>query len=67
MDWIAKKGKIEDLDRSFDYEYWQSQSVTARLEAAWQMVKDYHIGILGDDENKLRLQRSLISVKRQES
>lgn len=58
MDWTVRKGKIEELDRSFDYEYWQSKSPTARFAAAWELVLEYHVGILGEDEDKLRLQRS---------
>lgn len=53
------------MDRSFDYEFWQKQTPIKRLEAAWQMVVDYHVGILGEDETKLRLQRSLVALKRQ--
>ena len=66
VDWKVRKGRIEELDRSFDYDFWQSQSPLARLEAAWQMVIDYHIGILGQNEDQLRLQRSVVAVKKQE-
>ena len=66
-EWIAKKGKIDDLDRSFDYKFWQSKTATERLAAAWQMVIDYHLGILGEDESKLRLQRYLVVLKQRES
>lgn len=64
--WVCRKGTLDELDREFDYEFWQSQSPTARLEAYWQMVVDYHLGILGEDEDKLRLDRSLVVLKQRE-
>ena len=67
MEWKSKKGKIEELNRDFDYAFWQSVSPIERLEAAWAMVVDYHVNILGENENKLRLQRSLVALKQQES
>ena len=67
MEWKVRKGKIEDLNRDFDYDYWQNQSPLARLEAAWELVRNYHIDILGENEDQLRLQRSFVAIKRQES
>ena len=66
MDWTVRKGKLSELDRSFDYEFWQAQTPTQRFAAAWQLVRDYHIGVLEQDEDQLRLQRSIVSVKRRE-
>lgn len=63
MDWICRKGKIEDLNRDFDYEFWQKQTPTQRFNAALEMIAEYHINILGEDEDKLRLQRSLVELK----
>lgn len=34
-------GRIEDLDRSFDQEFWQKQGTKAIFEAAYDMIKDY--------------------------
>lgn len=67
MIWKSRKGQIEDLNRDFDYEFWLERTPLERVAAAWQMVLDYHIGILGEDEDQLRLQRSLVSIQRQES
>jgi hypothetical protein len=61
--WFSKKGKIQDLDRSFDYEFWQTCSATARFAEAWQMALFYHVNIKGEDEDQLRLQRSLVELK----
>lgn len=66
MEWTVRKGKIEELDRDFDYEFWQQASPLARLSAAWQLVVDYHVGLLEENEDKLRLQRSFITIQRQE-
>ena len=66
MDWFVKKGKISELNRDFDLNFWQAQSPGSRFQAAWGLVVDYHIGILGESEDKLRLQRSIVSVKRRE-
>jgi hypothetical protein len=35
---MVRFGKIEQMDREFDLEFWQAQSSTARLDAAWNMV-----------------------------
>ena len=35
---VERRGKIEDLDRSFDLAFWQSQSPQARIQAAWELV-----------------------------
>ena len=51
-------GKIDEMDRSFDVRFWQSQGTDAIFEAAWQLVEDYyqHHKL---DLNELRLQRSI--------
>ena len=49
---------IENADRSFDLDFWQSQSTTARLQAAWDLVVLAHRW-KGGDPNELRLQRSV--------
>ncbi|MCC6221466.1 MAG: hypothetical protein IT291_09535, partial [Deltaproteobacteria bacterium] len=36
---MARKGKLDELDRSFDYKFWQAQSATARFAAAHQWKK----------------------------
>ena len=67
MEWKVRKGPISELNRDFDYEYWQALEPSDRLGAAWQLVVDFHVGMLGQDEDQLRLQRSLVAVQRRES
>ncbi|MFZ1754676.1 MAG: hypothetical protein WBO46_07450 [Caldilineaceae bacterium] len=51
-------GRIEEMDRSFDIEFWQAQSPTARFDAAWELVLHY-ARVKGIDERQLRLDRSV--------
>ncbi len=60
---MERKGKLGDLDRSFDLAYWQAQDDTARFAAAWELVVFAH-RLKGRDENELRLQRSVESFQR---
>ena len=60
---IERHGKLEDLDRSFDLEFWQAQSDTARFEAAWELVLTAH-RMQGRHVRQLRLQRSVESFQR---
>jgi hypothetical protein len=60
---MERKGKIEDLDRSFDLEFWRAQTDTARFEAAWELVIIAH-KMKGRDVNQLRLQRSVETFQR---
>lgn len=64
-EFVVKKGKIENKDRPFDFHFWQSQSSTARFAAAWDLVVQYHITVKGEDEAKLRLQRTVAVLKQQ--
>ncbi len=62
---IERKGKLAELDRSFDLSFWQAQTPQARFLAAWEMilhvanVKGYHV-------RQLRLQRSVENFQRQQ-
>jgi hypothetical protein len=60
---MERKGKLEDLDRSFDMAFWQAQSPTARFAAAWEMVVQAY-RLKGKDVSKLRLQRSVEHFQR---
>ena len=62
---MEKRGRLEDLDRSFDIEFWQSQTPQARFQAAWEMVL-YVAQIKGIDVRQLRLQRSVENFQRQQ-
>ncbi len=60
---MERKGRIEDLDRSFDLAYWQAQDDAARFSAAWELVVFAH-RLKGMDERELRLQRTVEVHKR---
>lgn len=55
-------GKIEELDRSFDLEFWQSQTATARFRAV-EELRDYYLKRRGREDER-RLQRSVGSLQR---
>jgi hypothetical protein len=54
---MARLMRLKDADRSFDYEFWQNQSVEARFAAMWQLVIDMRI-LRGEDEVEPRLLRA---------
>lgn len=60
---MVRKGKIEDLDRSFDLAFWQAQDDTARFAAAWELVVLAE-GFKGNNGRKLRLQRTVEALER---
>lgn len=60
---MMRKGKLEDLDRSFDLAFWQAQDDTARFAAAWELVV-FAEGVKGKDGRQLRLQRSVEAFER---
>lgn len=60
---MERKGKLEDLDRSFDLQFWQAQTDTARFEAAWELVVTAY-QLRGKDVRQLRLQRSVETLQR---
>ena len=59
---IERLGRIEDMDRSFDIAFWQAQSASARLDAAWELVV-FHQQLKGTAD-ELRLQRTVESLQR---
>lgn len=60
---MERKGRLRDMDRSFDVAYWQRQGSTAIFAAAWQMVVDAHLA-KGGSESDLELERSVEAVRR---
>ena len=60
---MERVGKIKDLDRSFDIEFWQAQDTTARFRAAWELAVHYHRR-KGMSEDELRLQRTVEHLQR---
>ncbi|OIO95917.1 MAG: hypothetical protein AUJ92_07165 [Armatimonadetes bacterium CG2_30_59_28] len=35
---MERKGPIEDLDRSFDVQFWQAQSPQGKFQATWELI-----------------------------
>ena len=62
---MERKGKLQDMDRSFDLKFWQAQPPTARFDAVWEMIVHY-MKVKGQDVRQLRLQRSVTHYGRQE-
>lgn len=63
-DFMERKGKLQDLDRSFDLQFWQAQPAQARFDALWEMIVHY-AKVKGQDVRQLRLQRSVTNFQRQ--
>jgi hypothetical protein len=60
---MERYGRLPDMDRSFDVEYWQRLGPAAIFEAAWQMVADAH-SRLGAAPDELRLRRTAENFQR---
>ncbi len=60
---MERKGRIEDLDRSFDIEYWQRLGPEAIFSAAWHMVVQAWEW-KGRSADELRLQRTIERIER---
>jgi len=63
-DFVERKGKLQDLDRSFDLTFWQSQPAKVRFDATWELIVHY-MKVKGFDVRQLRLQRSVTNLQRQ--
>jgi hypothetical protein len=62
---VERRGKLEDLDRSFDLAFWQAQSPAARMNAAWELAV-HAARVKGQDVRQLRLDRSVEAFGKQE-
>jgi hypothetical protein len=60
---MERFGNIDEMDRSFDIEYWQRQGDAAIFRAAWELVEAYWRD-QGRDPDELRLQRSIEAFQR---
>jgi len=58
-----RRGRLKDLDRSFDLKFWQAQPPMARFNAAWELIVHY-MKVKGRDVRQLRLQRSVTHFQR---
>jgi hypothetical protein len=63
---MERFGKLQEMDRSFDIEYWQKQGDAAIFRAAWELVEFYYRdrGLNPDD---LRLQKTVENFQRARS
>ena len=61
---VERRGKLSDLDRSFDFHFWQQQSPTARFAATWELIMHAQ-RVRGKDVCQLRLQRTVELFQRQ--
>jgi hypothetical protein len=59
---MMRFGRIEEMDRSFDLEFWQQQDASARFRAV-EELKNYYLKRHGR-ENERRLQRTVGSLQR---
>ena len=55
--------RLQDMDRSFDIEYWQRQDSNARFSAAWELVV-FANERKGQDESELGLQKDVEYIER---
>ncbi len=60
---MERFGKLKDMDRSFDIEFWQRQGDAAIFRAAWEMVEMYYRD-RGLDLNELKLQKHIECFQR---
>lgn len=60
---VERRGKLQDMDRSFDLKFWQAQSPKARTDAVWEMIV-HVMKVKGHDVRQLRLQRSVTNFQR---
>jgi hypothetical protein len=52
---MMRFGRIEDMDRSFDIEFWQRQGDAAIFRAAWELVEAYWRDRSGVDPIQARI------------
>ncbi len=60
---VERRGRLKDLDRSFDLKFWQAQPAKVRFDASWELVVHY-MKVKGRDVRQLRLQRSVTHFQR---
>lgn len=60
---VERRGRLKDMDRSFDLKFWQAQPAKARFDASWELIVHY-MKVKGRDVRQLRLQRSVTYFQR---
>jgi hypothetical protein len=61
---LIRKGKIQEMDRSFDLKFWQAQPPKSRFDAVWELIV-FAAKVKGSDVRQLRLQRTIENFQRQ--
>jgi len=61
-EWWVESCSIGESNRDFDLAFWRSQPPDEIFRAAWDMV-ELAAKIKGQDQNELRLQRSVGVIK----
>jgi hypothetical protein len=56
---MVARGKIGEMDRSFDYEFWRRQSLQTKMTAIWDMTL-FGWMMKGRDPGELRLDRTAV-------
>lgn len=60
---MAGKTTLDDDSVDFNVDYWQQFTPEQRLEAVWQATLDW-AKLKGLDESQLRMQESVVGIKR---
>ncbi|MBY0423401.1 MAG: hypothetical protein K2Q06_13925 [Parvularculaceae bacterium] len=55
---MVRRGKISEMTRDHDYEFWRNQSAEIKMAAIWEMVVFHHL-VKKRDTAELRLNRSV--------
>jgi hypothetical protein len=55
---MMRFGKLDEMDKSFDVEFWQKRTSNERFSAISEMVESYHLR-KGGEKDELRLQRTV--------
>ena len=61
---MERHGRLDEMNRSFDIEFWQRLGDAAIFDAAWELV-EFHYQDKGRNLDELRLQRSIEHFQRQ--
>ena len=60
---MERLGRIQNLDRSFDVEFWQRQGPAVIFSAAWEMVVDAY-RLKRKSVSELEFQRTVENLQR---
>ena len=60
---IERYGRLSELDRSFDREFWQRQTARARFDATWELIV-HACRVKDKNVREPRLQRSVETFQR---